>query len=222
MSNDDKKSLVEHSDTNSGFTNAELEKIENYREKGLPGIIEVTDHKFMEAFNMRLDGRSWRDISFSLGIPKIALMHLGEKYNWHERRLEYLDGYELHLREQLLEEKIHSQYFMMKATYAMRRRMGKKFDKYISTGEESVMNEFDLKELQVYMKMAETIAGLDAKGIARDSSNAPAVGLNLGDGAVVKKLADGSVEITPKQKSHADMLAELAKHKREQKNKDQK
>jgi len=221
MSDSDKKELQLPNQT-SGFTLKELEDIENYREAGLPDIIDVTDEKLMSAFNMRLDGRSFREIAKVLGLKKITIMHLAEKYDWHQRRIEFLDGYEMHLKEQVLEEKIHSQYFLMKAMHVFRRRMGKKFDNYLRTGDESIGASIDMEEISLYIKMAQSVANLDAKGIARGNDGQPAVGLNVGEGVIMKKLSDNTVEITPRQKSMAEMLAELAKNKREQKEQDKK
>jgi hypothetical protein len=214
----DDKTLAEYGNVSSGFTNAELDKIVIYREAGLPGIIEVTDHKLMEAYGMRLDGRSWLEISKSLKISKIAVMHFGEKFEWHKKRLEYLDGYEMHLREQIMEEKIHNQYFMRKAMYVFRRKIGKKFDTYLSTGDESNIDTIDMKQLQVYLKLADEFGELDAKNVTRNQDNTPAVGFTLPDNVTIKRLSDGTVEITPKQKSTSEMLAELMKSKKDQKN----
>ena len=209
---------IELSDGNSGFTLKELDEITAYREAGLPGIIEVTDAKLLSAFDLRLDGRPWREISKALDLPKVVLMHLGEKFNWHQRRLEFLEGYEMHMRELVLEEKIHSQYFIMKAMHVFRKRMGRQFDRYLQSGEVALGDAIDMDEMAQYIKMAQAVAALDAKGLARDPDNRPAVGLNLGDGVTVKKLSDNTVEITPRQKSQAEMLRDLANSKRDQKN----
>jgi hypothetical protein len=209
---------IELTDGNSGFTLKELDEITAYREAGLPGIIEVTDAKLLSAFDLRLDGRPWREISKALDLPKVVLMHLGEKFNWHQRRLEFLEGYEMHMRELVLEEKIHSQYFIMKAMHVFRKRMGRQFDRYLQSGEVALGDAIDMDEMAQYIKMAQAVAALDAKGLARDADNRPAVGLNLGDGVTVKKLSDNTVEITPRQKSQAEMLRDLANSKRDQKN----
>lgn len=220
---DDKKEVALADQITSGFTLKELEEIKAYREAGLPGIIELTDAKFMSAYDLRLDGRSFREISKTLSLSKATIMHLAEKFNWHERRMEYLEAFEMHMRDQVLEEKIHSQYFIMKAMHVFRKRMGKKMDKYLSTGDETLADTIDMDSMAQYLKMAQAVASLDVKGFTKDpSSGSPAVGINVGDGVNMKKLADGTVEITPRQKSQAEMLADLAKSKREQKSKDQK
>jgi len=219
---DDKKELL-LADNNSGFTIKELEQIAAYREAGLPGIIEVTDEKLLSAFDLRLDGRPWREISKTLNLPKVVLMHLGEKFNWHERRLEFLDNYEMHMRELVLEEKIHSQYFIMKAMHVFRKRMGRRFDKYLQSGDAALGDAIDMDEMSQYLKMAQAVATLDVKGFTKDpASGGPAVGINVGDGVNMKKLADGTVEITPRQKSQAEMLRDLANSKRDQKNNESK
>lgn len=219
---EEKKELELADAASSGFTMKELEQIKAYREAGLPGIAELSDAKFMSAFDLKLEGRSFREISKVLNLSKALIMHIAEKFNWHERRLEFLEAYEMELRERVVEEKIHSQFFIMKAMHVFRKRMGKKLDKYLTTGDETFADTIDMESMAQYLKMAQAVANLDAKGIAKDPSGNPAVGINVGDGVSMKKLADGTVEITPRQKSQAEMLADLAKSKRDQKNKDQK
>jgi len=213
---DDKKDIVVQSQT-SGFTLKELDEIQKYKEAGLPDIIDVTDQKLMSAFNMRLDGMRFLEIARILGLKKVQIMYLADKYSWHERRLEFLDGFEMHMKEQILEQKIRSQGFILKAMHVMSRRMGKKFDTYLATGDEAIGNSIDMEEMALFLKMTKTISELDAAGIARDPEQRSLIGINPGDGITIKKLSDNTMEITPRQKSHAEMLADLAKSKREQK-----
>jgi hypothetical protein len=216
---EDKKELELPNQT-SGFTLKELDDIEKYKEAGLPGIIDVTDEKLMSAFGMRLDGMRFQEIARSLSLKKVQVMYLADKYNWHERRIEYLDGLEMHIKDQVIEQKIRSKGFIMKAMHVMNRRMSKKFDRYLSTGDESIGDSIDMEEMSLYLKMTKAISDLDAAGLARNpENNQSLIGINAGEsGVTMKRLDDGSVEITPRQKSHAEMLAELAKSKREQKN----
>jgi len=213
---DDKKDIVVQSQT-SGFTLKELDEIQKYKEAGLPDIIDVTDQKLMSAFNMRLDGMRFLEIARILGLKKVQIMYLADKYSWHERRLEFLDGFEMHMKEQILEQKIRSQGFILKAMHVMSRRMGKKFDTYLATGDEAIGNSIDMEEMALFLKMTKTISELDAASIARDPEQRSLIGINPGDGITIKKLSDNTMEITPRQKSHAEMLADLAKSKREQK-----
>jgi len=203
------------------FTLREQEEVNNYREAGLPDIIDVTDEKLMSAYDMFLDGIRFLEIAKSLKIKKVQVMYLVDKYKWHDRRMEFLDETELHIKNRVVEEKLRSQTFLMKTMHAFRRRMNKKVDLYLTTGDEKIGDTIDFKEMSLYVKMAETVAELDVKGIAKDPNGNPLIGINAGDGVNIRKQEDGSLEITPRQKTHAQMLADLANMKREQ-NKDTK
>lgn len=206
----------------SCFTLKEIDEVKAYKEAGLPGVIDITDEKLMSAFDMMLNGMRFLEISKTLGLKKVQVMYLADKYDWHSRRLEFLDEFEMHMKNRIVEQKIRSQGFLMKAMHVFERRMGKKMSKYLSTGDESIGDTIDFKEVSSYVKMVETLKDLDAGGVAKDPKGNPLVGINAGpDGVNMKLLADNSIEITPRQKSHAQMLAELANAKRDQ-NKDKK
>lgn len=110
----------------------------------------------------------------------------------------------------------------MKAMHVFRKRMGRQFDRYLQSGDVALGDAIDMDEMSQYIKMAQAVAALDVKGFTKDPDNRPAVGLNLGDGVTVKKLSDNTVEITPRQKSQAEMLRDLANSKRDQKNNESK
>ena len=210
MSESDKKEL-ELPNLTAGLTMQELEEIKAYREAGMPGLIEVTDQKLISAYDMRLEGHSYLDIGRALKLSRLTVLHLAEKYDWHQKRIQYLDDYERHLKDRIVEEKIHNKYFMMKALHVFRKKMGKRFDKYLATGDDTIWATIDPKEISVFLKMAKDLDDLDANSIVREPNGTPAIGLNMPDGFTVKKLADNTVEVTPKTKSHKEMLAELAK-----------
>jgi antitoxin component of MazEF toxin-antitoxin module len=54
------------------------------------------------------------------------------------------------------------------------------------------------------MKSVDLLDRISSEKIPTNSR--PTVGLNLGDGVTVKKVGENEVTITPKQKTHADML----------------
>jgi hypothetical protein len=94
-------------------------------------------------------------------------------------------------------------------------------NRYFLTDDQNVANSLDMKALDRYLKTVEMLYKLDGD---RNKSKTPSVGLNLGDGGVtVTRLGNNTVEITPKnkEKTVAEMLQELADHRREQENSSQ-
>ena len=68
------------------------------------------------------------------------------------------------------------------------------------------------------MKSVDLLDKISTEKIPTNSR--PTVGLNLGDGVTVQKIGENEVSITPKQKTHQEMLKEFADLKRAEEAKD--
>ena len=84
--------------------------------------------------------------------------------------------------------------------------------RFMATGDDEIANSVDRKDLEFYMKSVDLLDRISTEKIP--TNHRPTVGLNLGDGVTVRKVGENEVQITPKQKTHADMLKEFADMKR--------
>ena len=84
--------------------------------------------------------------------------------------------------------------------------------RFMATGDDEIANSVDRKDLEFYMKSVDLLDRISTEKIP--ANHRPTVGLNLGDGVTVRKVGENEVTITPKQKTHADMLKEFADLKR--------
>ena len=90
--------------------------------------------------------------------------------------------------------------------------MAQEITRYLATSDEEIANSIDGKDLDRYQKYVELLDKLTTE--KPSTLRQPTVGLNLGDGVTVRKVGENEVTITPKQKTHADMLKEFADMKR--------
>lgn len=198
----------------SDFTESDLQRIEEYKEAGLPDIGKVDAEVMTRMMDLYLSGKTYRQISTILAIKKPTVLYLSQKFNWFAVRMDYLRDLEAAIRGRLIESKLINQDFMLQLIQMWQKKIGTKITKYLATDNEQFANEIDLKEVSQYLKTVQMLHNIgEGKG---SSGGTPAVGLNLGDGVTIEKKGDNTVEITPKANAIGDMLKKFADSRREE------
>lgn len=201
----------------SDFTPADMQKINEYMEEGLPRVSSVDDIKLARILDMYLSGRTYRQISMTMSMPKQIVLYLSYKFKWFDVRQEYLLDLEANARTRVLESKILNQDMLMQLQQMWRKKIGSNINKYLATDNVDFANAIDLKEVDKYLKTVEILHKLDSNRVPGAPN--PTVGLNLGEGVTITKKGDNEVEITPKNKAIGDMLKQFADFRREEENK---
>lgn len=198
------------------------EKVKQFREEGLPGLWEITEDQVTKMFDLYLAGKPYTQISRVTKVPRTAIMYLSDKFNWFIARREYLHEIESNIRERILQSRVETQDFYLSLLHMYQKKIGKKVNQYLRTEDEQHADSIDHKDVAAMMKIAqglqEFISGSKAVGVP-DRPVAPAVGLNVGEGINITKNEDGSVDITPKQKTVGEMLKQFAEAKRQEEKK---
>jgi len=197
------------------FTVTEMQKIQQYKEQGLPGIGDVTGHQMAQMIDLYLNGSTYSQISMTVGVKKIIVMYLSEANGWYNTKREYLNEIEEKIKSRVIDTKLRNQEFMLLLIQAWQKKISNKVVKYLATENEEHMDAIDLKEVAQLMKAIEMIGELDNSG--KDSKGkTPAVGLNVGNGVTIEKTGENSMTITPKDASISDMLKQLADSRRQE------
>jgi hypothetical protein len=213
---DDKKLTLLEGEPATDLSQDDAKKVQLFKDEGAPGIATLEEPKLHKIMDLYLSGKSYRQISQALRIDKTMIMYLADRFNWYLMRREYLNEMEHRQMFNLMESKIEDKNFLLELTHMWRRKMGSNISKYLQTDDERFANEIDLKVVDRYMKAVDIIHKLSYDG---KSEGKPTVGLNLGDGVVIKKKSDNEVEITPKQKTIKDALRQFADMRREEEQK---
>lgn len=199
------------------FTDSELDKIQEYKDEGLPGIIDVTTADMHRMLELYLSGSSYTQISSILRIKKKIVLYLAHKSNWFEMKQEYFNEIQEKIRTRVIESKLKSSEFMLLMIQAYQRRIGNQFNRYLATGDEEQMDGVNLKELAQLVKAIEVIGTLDGSG---KGGKTPPIGLNLGNGITVEKTGDNKITITPNEPATiGDALRQFAESKNQEKTK---
>lgn len=202
------------------FSPKDLERIEKFKEEGMPGLLTLDETKVARILDLYLSGKTYHQISRIMRVEKALVLYLSKKFNWFSTRQEYLFELESNIRSRVVEAKLTSQDFLLELTSVWQKKIGSKITKYLASGEDSHAEEIDLKEVDKYLKTIEMLHKLTSEGSPKSSGGqSPAIGLNLGDGVTITKKSDNEVEITPKQAAIGDVLKKFADLRREEEKK---
>lgn len=216
---DNKLTKIDNSLTD--FSDLDLEKIEQFKLEGMPGLAKIKDVEVKNIVDLYLSGKSYTQISKVTRLPRVLIMYLSEKWNWFDLKLEFIEDIEANHRNRITESKIRSQDFLLDVQMMYEKKIGKKINKYFATNDDSSVESIDPKDLEKYLKVIEIlhkVTAISASQKGSDQSKQPAIGLNVGDGVTIERTNKDTMEITPKQKIVSSVLKDLAdKRRREEK-----
>lgn len=197
------------------LTPSELNKVQIYKQNGLPGVTEVTDAMMHRMLDLYLTGSTYSQISQMLNVKKTTILYLAHVGQWYVTKKDYINEAQENMKGRVFNAKLRNQEFMLLLVQAWQKKIGHKLTKYLATNDDEHMNEIDLKEVAQLMKAIDMVNNLDNTG--KDAKGkTPLIGLNPGNGVVIQKTGENSVSITPKDDTIGDMLEKYANDRREQ------
>jgi antitoxin component of MazEF toxin-antitoxin module len=196
------------------ITPIELQAIAKFKEDGMPGLITVAQNEvtLTKALDLYLSGKTYHEISKIVNIKKEIILYLGQKFNWYATKIEQLQILDACIKERILQAKLVNQDFVLQIQQFFLKKIGRRMTRFMASGDEETANSIDRKDLEMYMKSVDLLDKISTEKIP--TNYRPTVGLNLGDGVTVRKVGENEVTITPRNKTAAEMLNELANLKR--------
>ena len=203
--------------TETDITPKELLLLEKFKEDGMPGLGQLTDVKMTKALDLYMSNKTYHEISSIVNLKKEIVLYLGQKYKWYSTKMEHLAILDATIKERILHANLVNKDFVLQIQQFFLKKIGSRITRYLATGDEAIAEGIDGKDLDRYQKYVELLDKLTTE--KPSTLRQPTVGLNLGDGVTVKKVGENEVQITPRNKTHADMLREFADLKRTEESK---
>lgn len=201
---------------NNDFSKEDLERINAFMEKGLPGVSAVDEASLKRILDLYLSGKTYRQISKSTRIPKDVILFLSYKFNWYKDKQEYFGELEQNIKERFIETKLVSQNFLNDLIAFWHKRIGSNVTRFLAQGDERAAENINFKDVDRYLKTLEVLHKLTVEQVARAAKSNSSIGLNVGEGVTVKKIGENEVEITPKNKTLGEMLKTFADYRRQE------
>jgi hypothetical protein len=189
------------------MTFKEEEDLQKFIEKDMPGLTSVTDDKIGELFSMYMKGKSYTELSTSLGIKKSAILFISKKNNWYEKKIEYLTAIQDTIQSKLLQTKIESAGFLTDIIQAYHKIMERKMKEALANGEKP--SEFmDPKELSTYFRAIDSLEKL----LPKPMSGKGGMNINIAGEARVEASEDGKTVNINANASKSDDVKQILAH----------
>jgi predicted transport protein/antitoxin component of MazEF toxin-antitoxin module len=214
--NDPKNLLTERKETD--LTTRELQIVEKFKEDGMPGIHSLNEVVMTKALDLYMAGKSYMEICTIVSTRKELILYLAHKFKWYDTKMEFLEILNANIAERIVHAKLTNLDFVLQIQQFYKKKIGTRITRYLASGDESVANEIDGRDIERFAKYSDLLDKLTAEK-NQLNPRGPAVGLNLGDGVTITKVGENEVTITPRNKTHAEMLNELANLKRAEESK---
>lgn len=204
-------------DKRKEFTTKDLAELEDFKSQGLPEIASIAPEVLKKIMEFYLEGRTFREISITLKVKRVAVMFLSQRFNWWDLRKDYIEEMQNQITQRVIDSKLSSQTFLLKLVHNWERRMTKRIDEYQRSGEEPMGGVIDFKEVDKYLKTVEVLHKITSENYDKLRAPPSPIGLNVGDGVTVQKNGN-TLTISPvaRERTVAEMLRQVADAKRQE------
>lgn len=203
------------------FTEDEVKSLAHYITEGVPGMKKVDPNDTTQWFELYMSGKTYTEISKITNQKKDRILLASYRQNWYDKRMQYYNELNDQVLQKYGQSKIESINTVTTMISALNKYFGGKFDKFLRTNDESIIEELDTKLLAQYHKATESIdkiMGVAAGKNGDDEPKNPVVNINMTGNSKVTQTDENTIEIeaeeTDKEKAVAEVLASLSKLKK--------
>lgn len=201
------------------FQEEEVERINTFVANGCVGLetLAKDEFKITNMFSLYMQGRTYTEISKIAKTKKDLVLYMAAKFNWYEKRMEYLNDIQNKITGKLTTTRIESLNFITNLVQFMHKYYGDEFNNFLMTGDKTIIENLDLKMLGQYFKSIEILEKLlNPANVTRGNGSNTTVNVNAPDGAEIRQVDDRTLQITPG--NTGDILKELSKLKDKKRN----
>jgi len=177
------------------FNEEEIEAIQKYIKNGKLGLSKIKDSDISQWFELYMSGKTYSEIKTISKCDKDILLFFAAKSKWYDKKMEYCNDIIENTKDKITRAKLDGVNTVSSILSALSIYYSKKVNKYISTKDDTIIEEMDSKMLTQYYKAMETIDKL-VNTPPDKSGKTPTVNINVGSGASVEQLDDETIDIT--------------------------
>lgn len=204
------------------MTPEEKKSLMEFKANGCPELSTITESLVFKWMNLYMAGKSYHEIQKITKSKKDLILYISERSKWNEKRLQYFGNISANLLAKLKESRDESANTVTSMLASFNRYYGGKFDKYLVSGDDSVIENLDLKMLANYYKSIDLIDKMLQDSVAPkqatsvESKKAPNININVNTGHTVEQIGEETVEINPAVPTASEILRALAQQKKNQ------
>jgi hypothetical protein len=185
----------------SDFTEEEVKSLQEWKDNNRPGLHSLTQDQAFQWFRLYMAGKTYSEIAKMTSSKKDLILFVSERANWAKMKLDHYSDISEKMLQKYKEAKIQSLNTMTTMVNALSKYFGDKFDKYLKTNDESVLESLDSKMLAQYQKANESIdkiiADITGDPSKESGSRSPTININMNGSSSIKQKDDNTVDIEP-------------------------
>lgn len=190
------------------YTPQEWADLQAFKAAGYPGIARIDLSATTRWLNLYLSGRTYTEIALQTKSDINLVLATAEKGMWFKKKSQMSEALAGSVYERVMENKLQSLHFLSDVMAFYHQTTGKKIKKYLETQDESVAKTIDLKGIEKYVKVLETVEKLVFK--KPDDASAPqTVFNNFFGGAKIRRTGPNTVEINAEEPEDDLSILEL-------------
>lgn len=192
----------------------EKSSLENYIKNGCPGLTKLEDAQVFKWFELYMAGKTYAEISAITRDKKDLIVYVAYKSKWLEKRTEYFASITQTMTNKITNIRAESINTVATIVSSLNKYFGKKFDQYLATNDESIIENIDSKILEKYYKSLEILEKV-VNPTSKDPNRNPSTPVNINiSTASVQQSSESSLDISVEEPS--DILKKLAEQKKNQ------
>lgn len=190
------------------FSDEDKEKLKTYVQNGCLGLATLVkdEAKINGMFSLYMAGKTYNEISQITKTKKDLVLYMAAKMRWYEQRITHLQDIQKEMVKKIKDTKVESINFIANLINFHHKYYGEEIDRYITTGDRTVITGLDMKFLTQYFKSIEVLEKLmNPSNINPKSSTT----ININGAKEIKQVNDNTLEINQDTDS-ASILKALA------------
>lgn len=207
---DDTLPAVAHTD----ITAEDMKLVEAYAAEGMPELMTVTEEKLKRAETLYLRGKSYVNVARTLRIRKDAILFLAHKYDWYTKKRVHLHTLASESIEKSADALLQVRETLRDLLLQQNDIVKDHMEYFDNTSDRITKEELDKKHTPLFSKLLDQFVDIE-KDVKSSHPKAPAVTVNIGQGATVKQNSDNTMEITPKE-SRGAAIERMAEEERQE------
>jgi len=201
------------------FTEEEVKSLQDWKDNGRPGIHSLNQDKAFQWFKLYMAGKTYSEIAQITSSKKDLVLFVSERSKWLDLKMDHYADISGKMLQKYKEAKVESLNTMTTMVSALNRYFGDKFNKYLTTNDESIIENIDSKILAQYQKANESIdkiiSEITGEGGEKGSGKTPTININMNGNSSIKQTSEDTIDITNEEDEEIkDILAKLSKVKK--------
>lgn len=199
--------------TRDDLNEEETSSLENYIKNGCPGLTSLEDTQVFKWFELYMSGKSYSEIASITKSKKDLIVYVSYKSRWLEKRNEYYSSIAQSMTTKITNIRTESINTVATIVSSLNKYFGKKFDQYLATNDDTIIENIDSKVLEKYYKSLEILEKVVNPTSKDVSKSTTPVNINIGSNASLQQSDDSSVNISIEE-DPSKLLKKLAEQKK--------